>query len=762
MSKKTNNRFVIANKNIDKAQLNGHRKCAHHIYSYNYAANMRMYDEITKQHANFISQTDMDLTISIKVVFHFLAPRGSYNKDRVLSRALDIIAALNDDFNNYTSNHNTMNNFRYKSIINQVFIGNMPKQNIYLGPQYLQLLPTKPANIIFELGEIYYYPVKCRLNLSQYDDIMEVEMEHQAIKQFIHQNRASAINPDTILNIWIIDVTDTQILGFSNFPWENFDSYHGIVLHRRVFFPEDYGESNFAHFRTLTHEIGHYFGLLHVYGPNTGACNFGSVNINADNNFDLLANDDFLSQHAQLLPVYDPTDRINNKRLHNDLEYNPLFMNFMDYTHDKYVGMFTHNQIQRMRYMINKYRPKLNCLTNRILLPAPRYNPDTDTITGVVTKNLSNRTSTIIPSTEPVINPRNYAIPTTTIVTPIQIPNPSYVPMAPITPLDLPAQLPPQIYQPMAINPYSYATDPNAYSHYQQYYQQIAQEEMAKNNLAVAATNFDPRFVRPADPRFDPNIMRSYHQKIGYPPIGPNIPPPQPNIVAHNIPNIVPPPHPNIVAHNIPNMLPHAARIPQMRRVDPQFLNNIVEVTDSDDEPLTSPEVPLTRHVTQNNALKPDRCYTKYAHAKPETKKNSLDPRAKPPQNNLNLSVKNLRRQKENVLVPVNMDDAILADKIDIVNDQIKNIKSQLINNNIMVANTPSQNLVENIMPDIMPQQIIEPQSSVQFVAHADIPTKFNKFGQRMNAPTKRVRTKTNTTNIPKKKFVRSKPIGIN
>ena len=136
MSKKTNNRFVSSNKSTEQNQASKFRKCVHNIYSHHYAANMKQHDDIMQNSINKINSVNMDSTINIKIIFHFLAPKGSYNRDSVLRRAHDIIVSLNDDFNNYTNNPNTMNNFKYKSIINQVFTSNMSKQNIYLGKKY--------------------------------------------------------------------------------------------------------------------------------------------------------------------------------------------------------------------------------------------------------------------------------------------------------------------------------------------------------------------------------------------------------------------------------------------------------------------------------------------------------------------------------------------------------------------------------------------------------------------------------------------------
>lgn len=427
MSKRSNNRIVGSNKSIDHHHNSiCHRKCVHHIYSHHYAANMRQHDEIMAQAAPDLPLIDMNSTINIKIAFHFLAPLGSYSKDKVLARTHDVISTINDDFNNYSTNPNTMNNFRYKSIINQVFISNMAKQNIYLGQEYLKYLPTSPSNIVFELGEIYYYPVKSRLNLSQYDDVREVEIEHQVIKNYINRYGAGAIKPINLLNIWIIDMVETSILGFANFPWESMDTYHGVIINRRSFFPEEYGETNFSLYRTFTHEIGHYLGLMHVPNQNSDMIVHAAVNINVDCDND---NNNILSKRAvgapdtgpidtndmsitpELNAIYDPLDKVINKKLHFDSSYNPLFMNFMDCTFDKYVTFFTLNQIQKMRYMLAKYRPYISSLVNTVKIPIPKYNPDTDTMAENVTLH-NRRRFNPVPSREVVCNPRTTSIPT--------------------------------------------------------------------------------------------------------------------------------------------------------------------------------------------------------------------------------------------------------------------------------------------------------------------------------------------------------------
>lgn len=374
------NRNLIGNKFLINGSANYDsnrhifRKCAYNCHSYGYADNVRKHDEIMELSGELLHTVDMTSVIDIKIAFHFLAPRGSYSRTRVLSRVHDVIVSLNDDFNNYSPNSNTMNNFRYKSIVNQVFIDNMSKQSIYLGPEYLQFVPLCPSNIIFNFGEIYYYPITAPLRLTQFNDLTEIELEYQAIKQYIHANRADAIDPERVLNIWIIDMIDTSILGFSSFPWEPIDSYNGIVINRRVFFPEDYHECAYPCFKTFTHHVGHYLGLLHSIGD---VCNLEtSVPANLHLGLDS-------TKFCCFTPTYDPTDITTNRQLLLDLSYNPLFMNFMDFTYDKYVAIFTLCQIKKMRMMICLYRPCINSACTCVSLPLPLFNPDNIPVTTV-------------------------------------------------------------------------------------------------------------------------------------------------------------------------------------------------------------------------------------------------------------------------------------------------------------------------------------------------------------------------------------------
>ena len=395
MSKQINhNRYTAINRSANGRGSCSYKKCAYHVNSSDYLAHIQQHNKIVKALAKDLAMIDMDSTIIIKIVFHFLAPVGTFKKDRVEARASDIVESLNNDFNNYSGNSNTMNNLRYKNIVNQVFNGNISKQNIYLGKDYMTYLPTEPSNIIFELGQVYFYPIRDRLNLSQLDDVNDVDAKHYQIKNYITRNKANAIFYDNFLNIWIVDMIGTDIMGFANFAWETRNPYHGIVINLKCFFHEDYNDNSyFCHHKTITHQVGHFLGLLHTSENNEQHLRrTGNINFDLENH-----GQDYLDQDNI---VVDPSN-VSHRRLHQDGRYNPLFMNFMEHTCDKYVTMFTPSQIRKMRFMIKKFRPEINYATNYIMLAKPPYNPDTDTFTEVVNTNpYPNRNPALIASYE--------------------------------------------------------------------------------------------------------------------------------------------------------------------------------------------------------------------------------------------------------------------------------------------------------------------------------------------------------------------------
>jgi len=149
------------------------------------------------------------------------------------------------------------------------------------------------------------------------------------------------------LNVWIGDFGTSGTLGFATFPNSTNGGGDGSVIDYRawgntgaVTSPSDGG-------RTATHEIGHYLGLEHVWGPNSGGCN----------------EDDGVSDTP--LQFTESTDCPTFPLLDNCTTSGDgiMFMNYMDYVDDNCMTMFSAGQKARMRAVLDGPRASLKTST---------------------------------------------------------------------------------------------------------------------------------------------------------------------------------------------------------------------------------------------------------------------------------------------------------------------------------------------------------------------------------------------------------------
>ena len=135
-------------------------------------------------------------------------------------------------------------------------------------------------------------------------------------------------NTSEYLNMWIVDALSSggrTILGYAQFPWDTDASTDGVVMADQYFGTNGTAAAPFDGGRTTTHEVGHYLGLRHIWGD--GAC----------------GTDDFVSDTPE-------SDAANYGCAtgHNSCGSEDMVQNYMDYSDDSCMNLFTLGQKNRM------------------------------------------------------------------------------------------------------------------------------------------------------------------------------------------------------------------------------------------------------------------------------------------------------------------------------------------------------------------------------------------------------------------------------
>jgi hypothetical protein len=150
------------------------------------------------------------------------------------------------------------------------------------------------------------------------------------------------------LNIWVCDISGS-ILGYAQFPGGS-PSTDGVVNDYQYFGNTGTATAPFDLGRTMTHEVGHYLNLRHIWGD--GNCNA----------------DDFVSDTPRAggpnytgAPCTYPGPNSCNEGA-NDLP--DMFQNYMDYSDDGCMNLFTDGQKARMRAIFDTGGARASLLTS--------------------------------------------------------------------------------------------------------------------------------------------------------------------------------------------------------------------------------------------------------------------------------------------------------------------------------------------------------------------------------------------------------------
>jgi hypothetical protein len=148
-------------------------------------------------------------------------------------------------------------------------------------------------------------------------------------------------DPGKYYNIWICELTG-GILGYGTFPDDVGAPVadQGVVIDYRCLPGGSFTSYNGG--KTLTHETGHYFNLYHIWGDDDGACT-GTDYV-----------DDTPNQADASSGCYSGI-RTDACTPGNGI----MYQDYMDYTDDPCLVMFTSEQVDRMETALETYRPSL-------------------------------------------------------------------------------------------------------------------------------------------------------------------------------------------------------------------------------------------------------------------------------------------------------------------------------------------------------------------------------------------------------------------
>lgn len=146
----------------------------------------------------------------------------------------------------------------------------------------------------------------------------------------------AATSPTTKLNYWVCTIGG-GILGYAQFPG-GASATDGVVVDSKYTGTNGTASYPFNKGRTATHEIGHWMNLRHIWGD----ANCGS---------DLVADTPTHNAPNSGVPAVGHRSTCSGQPLE-------MFMNYMDYTDDRGMYMFSSGQVSRMAAIFSTTGPR--------------------------------------------------------------------------------------------------------------------------------------------------------------------------------------------------------------------------------------------------------------------------------------------------------------------------------------------------------------------------------------------------------------------
>lgn len=191
-----------------------------------------------------------------------------------------------------------------------------------------------------------------------------------------------AWDADRFLNVWITNLAGGFVLGYSTLPGASVPAEEGIAIHYGTLPGNTTPPYNRG--RTLTHEAGHFFYLYHIWGDENGCTGTDFV--------DDTPNQTTLTSGCPGGAVV--TDACS------PAAPGILYQNYMDYTDDVCMCLFTREQVARMETALSNFHA--GYFTSNGADPVPLFSLD-----AAVRKIKAPDQRVCTPTISPVITLRN-------------------------------------------------------------------------------------------------------------------------------------------------------------------------------------------------------------------------------------------------------------------------------------------------------------------------------------------------------------------
>ena len=278
-----------------------------------YAANRAAIETFIKQQSTSIAtaKTASKNLVRIPVVVHILNTQSSQNISD--AQVASQIEALNRDFRR--QNADTANTpERFKGLAADVEI------------EFI-LATADP------MGRPTTGIVRRQTNVS--DWTMDDKIKFSA------QGGSNGWDSKSYLNIWVGNMR--QLLGYSSVPGGPVEK-DGVVINTSAFGTINIG-APYNLGRTAVHEVGHWLGLKHIWGDTY--CGEDEVEDTPKQ-----------GNYTTGCPTTFRSSCSNNAT-------GDMYMNFMDFTNDACINLFTEGQKQRMRSLFNSGGPRQSLLSSK-------------------------------------------------------------------------------------------------------------------------------------------------------------------------------------------------------------------------------------------------------------------------------------------------------------------------------------------------------------------------------------------------------------